>query len=149
MSIGIDVGYSWYQIGRSDYFDSFFSTVAYYLENKKWGSVYPVIMNQMYTGDLSPEYVDKAIEELIDIKNKFSKLTKNGHPIIWDARDLSVETPEWAINPNEEVTTLSNYYIISDGRDLIEILITALRKSKDMNKNLIIKSLDSESTIYS
>lgn len=149
MSIGIEVGYTWYQIGRGDYFDSFFSTIAYYLENKKWGSQYPTIMKKLYTGVLQPIDAHLAIDELTDIQKKLGDLTKEQHPIIWDARNLTLKTPEWAINTNNEVTTLQNYYIINDGRDLIGILLTALQKSKDNKKPLIIKSLNSESTIYS
>lgn len=149
MSIGIEVGHSWFQIGRADYFDSFFSTVAYYIEEKKWGSKYPLIMRTMYNGEIQPIDADLAINELKDIQKRLSELSKEDHPIIWDARNMSVSPPDWAINNNSEVTTLMNYYVVNDGRDLIGILIKALEKSKDINKKLTIKSLNSESTIYS
>lgn len=67
-------------------------------------------------------------------------MDKDTHPIIWDIRDLKLTPPEWAINPNEEVKTLKNYFVLFDGRDLIDILITALKKAEDVNENLIIES---------
>ena len=51
--VGFKVKYYWYQIGSGDFLFSFFSTVAYNLENQKWGSKFPVIMNELYQGELS------------------------------------------------------------------------------------------------
>lgn len=41
--VGFKVKYNWYQIGAGDFLFSFFSTVAYNLENQKWGSKFSVI----------------------------------------------------------------------------------------------------------
>lgn len=50
--VGFKVKYYWFQIGSEDFLFSFFSTVAYNLENKKWGTKFPVIMNELYLGNL-------------------------------------------------------------------------------------------------
>jgi len=139
MNIGINVGHSLYQIGRSDYLDSLFSTIAYYLENKKWGSVYPTVMLQLYKGEVSVTEADKAIEELKKIQDMLESLEKNSNPIIWDARDLSIKAPEWAINSNDGITNLRNYYVTPDGRDLIELIITALMDAKNNVSTLIVQ----------
>lgn len=141
MSVGIKTGYSWYQIGRGDYLESFFSTVAYYLENKKWGYRYPIIMKQLYSGELSYKDADIAINELKSIRDSLKKINKENNEIIWDARDLTIKVPEWAINPNIEVASLANYYVTVDGRDLIEVFLLALNDSKELNKDLYITSL--------
>jgi hypothetical protein len=138
MSIGIKVGHSWYELGRADYLDSFFSTIAFYLENGHWGSEFPTIMRQMYSGKLTFQEADKAIQELRAVRDTFEKLDKESHPIVWDARDLSAKTPEWAVNPNEEVTTLGNYYVVPDGRDFFEMMIMALEESADSKLDLCI-----------
>lgn len=148
MSVGLKTGYSWYQIGRGDYLESFFSTVAYYLENKKWGSKYPVIMNQLYGGMLSCKDVETAINELKNIKESLNKLSKENNKIIWDARELSIKAPEWAINLNNEVVSLANYYVTADGRDLIDVFLLALNDSKESNKDLVITSLAKDRTSY-
>lgn len=44
MAVGLKVKFYWYQIGTGDFLHSFFSTIAYNLENSKWGSKYPFIM---------------------------------------------------------------------------------------------------------
>ena len=148
MSVGLKVGYSWYQIGRGDYLESFFSTIAYYLEDKKWGSKYPYVMRQLYSGELSYENADCAIKELKSIRESLKKLSKEQNEIIWDARDLTIKVPKWAINPNDAVASLANYYVTVDGRDLIEVFLLALNDSKESNKNLVITSLAKDTTSY-
>ena len=51
--VGFKVKFYWYQIGSGDFLHAFFSTVAYNLENMKWGSRFPVIMKELYQGHLS------------------------------------------------------------------------------------------------
>ena len=47
--VGFKVKFYWYQIGSGDFLHAFFSTVAYNLENMKWGSRGPVkIYAQIY-----------------------------------------------------------------------------------------------------
>ena len=72
MAVGFKVEFFWYQIGTGDFLHSFFSTIAYNLENKNWGSRFPVIMNELYQGKISAENVDKAITELEIIKKAYS-----------------------------------------------------------------------------
>ena len=47
MSVGLMVGYNWWTVGEGSFFNSFFSTIYVQLENKDWGSKYPVIMNKL------------------------------------------------------------------------------------------------------
>ena len=56
------------EIGTEETVQSFFSTIAYNLENNNWGSVYPVIMNEFYNGKLEHKNIKKAINEIIEIK---------------------------------------------------------------------------------
>jgi len=70
MAVGFEVKFYWYQIGHGDFLHSFFSTVAYVLENENWGSRFPVIMNELYQGKIECENTDKALEELSIIKNE-------------------------------------------------------------------------------
>ncbi len=58
MAVGFKVKFYWYQIGHGDFLHSFFSTVAYNLENGNWGSRFPVIMNELYQGKLECDNTD-------------------------------------------------------------------------------------------
>ena len=55
--VGFKVKYYWFQIGSEDFLFSFLSTVAYNLENKKWGTKFPVIMkNISHSGKVSNDF---------------------------------------------------------------------------------------------
>jgi len=148
MSVGIEVGNFWYEVGRGDYFESFFSTVCFYLEDKKWGSKYPVLMRKLYLGPIDFKEAKYALAELLDVKEKFSCLKKDEHSIIWDIRDMSKKVPKWALNPNEKVLSLSNYFVTNDGCDLIARIIDALTEAIESKNKAMIKRLDDASTMY-
>ncbi len=67
MAVGFKVKFYWYQIGHGDFLHSFFSTVAYNLENANWGSRFPVIMNELYQGKIDHKDVDKALEKAKEV----------------------------------------------------------------------------------
>lgn len=138
MPIGFKVGFFWYQIGTGDFLHSFFSTIAYNLENKNWGSRFPVIMNELYQGKMNVENVDKAITELEIIKKELKKYPPQ--KVVWDIDDLSKQPP-WGDNISKDITDLSNYFVTSDGADFLTIFLHALEKSKEINCDLEIKSL--------
>ena len=138
MVVGFKVKYYWYQIGRSDFLYSFFSTVAYNLENGNWGSRFPVIMKKLYKGKLERENVDKAIEEL----NIIEKELQNYKPdkVIWDIKDLSRQPP-WGSSICKDITNLRNYFVTSDGNDFLTVFFHALDKAKETNVELEIKCI--------
>lgn len=84
--VGFKVKFYWYQIGSGDFLHAFFSTVAYNLENMKWGSRFPVIMKELYQGHLSKEHVDAAIGELAVISAELRDLSPDH--VIWDGPQL-------------------------------------------------------------
>ena len=138
MAVGIKVKYYWYQVGNGEFFHSFFSNIAYHLENKKWGSRFPIIMGRLYQGEMNLEDVDEAIKELYTIKKEL--MTGTPDEVIWDIEDLSKQPP-WGNNISTDITDLSNYFVTSDGEDLITILLHALEKAKEVNSNIEVKSI--------
>ena len=129
------VKFYWYQIGSGDFLHAFFSTVAYNLENMKWGSRFPVIMKELYQGHLPKEHVDAAIGELAVISAELRDLSPDH--VIWDIEDLSKQPP-WGNDISEDITDLSNYLVTSDGEDFLTILLHALEKAKDVNEDVNI-----------
>lgn len=138
MAIGIKVDFLWYSIGEPDFLFSFFSTIAVRLENQKWGSKYPTIMKKLYSGSLDYVEIDKADSELKEIKKELSNFKPN--QIIWDAEDLS-KNPPWGGEISSDITSLQNYFITSDGRNLIEVFEEAFYEAKVEKVSLIIKQL--------
>lgn len=130
------VGYMMYEIGAASFLHSFFSTVAYRLEKGKWGSKYPVIMDELYQGRLSCDNVPAAKKELEIIKKKLSKYSPD--KVIWDIEDLSKQPP-WGDKISERITSLANYYVTSDGRDFIDVFNMALDAAIEIKKDVFIQ----------
>lgn len=125
-----------YEIGTASFLHSFFSTVAYRLENNRWGSKFPVIMNELYQGKLSCKNVPVAKAELTQIKKDLTMFSPN--KVIWDIEDLSKQPP-WGNNIGNEISSLGNYFITCDGRDFIEIFNMVLDTAIEIKKDVIIE----------
>jgi len=138
MAVGFKVMFFWYQIGTGDFLHSFFSTVAYNLENGQWGSRFPVIMNELYQGKLARENIDKATKELRIIKQELQKLSPE--KVVWDIDDLSKQPP-WGKNISKDITDLSNYFVTSGGEDFLTVFAHALEKAKEVNSAMEIKAV--------
>ena len=138
MAVGFKVKFYWYQIGSGDFLNSFFSTVAINLENGKWGSRFPSIMNKLYQGILEYDDVNDALSELKTIQEELKAFSTD--KVVWDIEDLSL-MPPWGNNISVEITDLSNYFVTSDGKDFITIFSNALEKAKQEKTGIEIKSI--------
>ncbi|MHB8064561.1 MAG: Imm70 family immunity protein, partial [Ruminiclostridium sp.] len=49
--------------------------------------------------------------------------------VIWDIDDMS-KNPPWGSNISSDITDLSNYFVTSDGRDLITIIFKVFDESE-------------------
>lgn len=138
MAVGFTVKFFWYQIGTGDFLHSFFSTIAYNLEGGKWGSRYPYLMNELYEGNLAEKDLEFARNELDSITKELKKLSVD--KVIWDIEDLSKPMP-WGNKISKDITDLSNYFVTSDGEDLITILYHAIDKAIEIKSDLKIESM--------
>lgn len=138
MAVGFKVKYYWYQVGHSDFLHSFFSTISYHLEQNGWGTEYPFLLNELYNGKLENKNIDSAINELETIKKKLQEF--NPSQVIWDIEDLS-KRPPWGDNISKDITSLSNYFITSEGEDLIDMLTKALEKGQKTNSDVYIENI--------
>ncbi|WP_210367727.1 immunity 70 family protein [Bacillus sp. REN3] len=138
MAVGFKVKYYWYQVGHGDFLHSFFSTISYHLEQNGWGTEYPFLLNELYNGKLENKNIDSAICELEAIKKELQKFSPS--QVVWDIEDLS-KRPPWGDNISKDITNLSNYFITSEGEDLIDILMKALEKGQKTNSDVFIESI--------
>ncbi len=138
MAVGLKVKFYWYQIGTGDFLHSFFSTIAYNLENSKWGSKYPFIMKELYRGELKEEHLKNAKYELEIITKELKKISVD--KAIWDIDDLSKSMP-WGDDIGSDITDLSNYFVTSEGEDLITIITHAIDKAIELKTDINIGSI--------
>lgn len=138
MAIGLKVKFFWYQIGSGDFMFAFFSTVAHNLEKGNWGTRFPVIMNELYQGEIGVEKIDQALEELRTIKEELQKFTPD--KVVWDIEDLSKQPP-WGDHISSDITDLSNYFVTSEGSDLLSICFQALETAKELRSAVCLKAI--------
>ena len=127
MSVGIKVGSIIDEIGTSDFFHAFFSTVSGNLE-PGWGMRFPALMNKLYQGELQQQDADAALVELAEAEQALSKLPPSR--VVWNFEDRSKQPP-WGKNIAPTITSLANYFVTSTGRDLLSTLREAIQALKD------------------
>jgi hypothetical protein len=125
-----------YEIGNFEFLFAFFSTVSHHLEKNSWGSRFPVLMNELYQGKVSPENLSILIQEIGIVQEEL----RNFEPkeVIWNIEDLT-KRPPWGDKISTEITSLANYFVTSDGKDLFEVLNAAVTRAKSNNTILEIK----------
>ncbi|PHV51121.1 hypothetical protein CSQ91_08330 [Janthinobacterium sp. BJB301] len=105
------------EIGFENAFYSLFSTVAVHLEDGRWGSRFPHIMEKLYQGRLDAADAPAACLQMQAIKRGLAALAPT--EVVWDMHDRAKEPP-WgsAIGPN--VTSMANYHATTAGRNLFD-----------------------------
>ena len=137
MSVGLKVGFFWYEIGTGDFLHSFFSTVSYHLENKEWGTVYPVLMEKLYRGSVDTGELEELKKELSDVEQRLRSIPPDR--VIWDIEDLSRQPP-WGKEISDDIKDLSDYFITSNGGNIFDMFRDAVSTAKTINSGIEIKS---------
>lgn len=132
------VKYYIYTIGTADFLHTFFSTVCGWLENGKWGSRFPHLMNELYQGVLPVKHLAAGTEELSQIKQELAQFAPD--QVIWDIDDRSL-TPSWGDNISDDITDLSNYFVTIEGEDFLSVFAAALDKAQQRNASLKIQTI--------
>lgn len=125
-------------IGTADFLHAFFSTVCGRLENGKWGSRFPHLMNELYQGVLPVKHLAAGTEELSQIKQELAQFAPD--QVIWDIDDRSL-TPPWGDNISDDITDLSNYFVTIEGEDFLSVFAAALDKAQQRNASLKIQTI--------
>ena len=125
MGISFEAGDERYEIGSSSFLNAFTSTIGYHLENNELGSKYP-LMKELLEGNLTWQDAEEAEKEALQIQKELTKFSPD--KIIWDCNDLS-KRPPWGDN-SSHITSLANYFVTSDGKDLFEVIFKVLNDSK-------------------
>lgn len=137
MSVMIQVDFLLYPVGHSDFLHALFSTICGRLEHGRWGSKYPYLMNCLYQGRLEWADIPPARKELEEVARRLKRYPPSS--VVWDIDDPARQPP-WGNNISEEITSLANYFVTSDGRDLIEVLRFAFRDAEELRHCIEIVS---------
>lgn len=138
MSVALKVGLRYYTIGTSGFFNSFFSTVFMRLEGGNWGSRYPIVMNELYQGNVSIYNLKDCLLELESIQLEFSKLPS--HENVWNFENLDEIAP-WGTRICSELENLSDYFITVNGSNLLEMMIRVFQHAISVDKQVEISTI--------
>ena len=127
MTVGFEVGSITDEIGSSDFFHAFFSTIAVRLE-PAWGARFPVLMTKLYRGELRQVDAVPALDELATVQAELRAFAPS--QIVWDIDDKA-KSPPWGAEIAATITDLANYFVTSTGRDLIETLREGIEELRD------------------
>ncbi|WKE65264.1 immunity 70 family protein [Gallaecimonas kandeliae] len=138
MTVGLKLGSVTDEVGGQDFFHAFFSTISYRLERSGWGSRFPCLLKKLYQGKLEQNDAKQALEELAIITLELSRLSPD--QVVWDIEDLK-SSPPWGNDISDDITSLSNYFVTSSGRDLLGVLRECLEELRDRGGSLEIVSI--------
>lgn len=136
MGVAISVGSRSYPIGTPSFLNAFFSTIGARLESERWGTRFPVLMQGLYSGRLASHDAEMAQEELATAQRELAEF--GPHQVVWDFHNRAARPP-WGDNVSPRITSLANYFVTSDGKDLFEVLHEALTESHQSGQPAIIR----------
>lgn len=134
MSVSLRVGPIAYPVGRAD-LGSFFDTVTVRLEGAARGSRFPTLAGLYRDGELSPDAAELARVELADVERELRQHRPADVVCDIDKPDVS---PPWGIDIADTITSLGDYFVTADGRQLIAVMDTAIDASARTGKPMRI-----------
>jgi hypothetical protein len=123
VAVGLRVRSNVWPVGTGDFLHAFFSTISARLEPDGWGTRFPVLMHELYAGELAAAHAPAALAELEEVREELRR-----HPpsdVVWDVEDRAKQPP-WGDEISADITDLGNYFVTEDGRDLIEVVVEAI-----------------------
>lgn len=136
MAVALHTTKDSFEIGSSSLLNALFSTIFVRLERENWGSVYPVIMRQLYSGELPNASIQSAREELKRIEENLKSFSPDD--VVWDFENRT-KTPPWGKKISPNITTLANYFWTSDGEPLFAVLRKAFDAAEAQKSNITIR----------
>jgi hypothetical protein len=143
----IDCGFKdWYEFGYSESLYAWFSNIAYHLEDGKWGSIYPIVMNKFYYDEengVPYKDIDTFQKEIEQIEEKFKTIPSS--KAIWSFEDKIYSLPENMPNVNYEAKYLNELFVSNRGSNICTFSYKVLRslhfwhKEDNCNAKLIIR----------
>ncbi len=118
-------------IGRSDYWKCFVSTIIYNIPDSL--DKYLEAMNFLKTGKCKHQdgyFIGRQINSIRDELAGFKP-----ENVIYDIEDTT-QNPPWSRNLSPVITSCANYFITADGKDLIFEIVGLLQYSEIMEVDI-------------
>jgi len=124
------------ELGSFDYLNCYFTTISNILENKKWGSRFPILMEsfESKTG-IDPESAEELIGELAEISDELKNYTSAD--IVCNG--LELEDSEWMMDAPFDTSSenLYDYFQTAEETNLTKTLYEYASEAFDENMCLL------------
>ena len=143
------ISHDWIEFGYSESLYAWFSNIAYHLEDGKWGSRYPIVMNKFYYDEengVPYEDIDKFQKEIEQIEEKFKTIPSN--KAIWSFEDKIYSLPKNMPNVNYDAKYLNELFIANGGSNIYTFSYKVIKdvhywhEEDNCNAKLIIRAED-------
>ena len=128
-------------VGEDWFLHSFFSTIAYRLEPNGWGSRFPELMKDLYTGRLSPDRFPKAREELATVRSELAERPPEER--IFAYEDPDRPTP-WDVPPG--ASSLADCFLTASDSNLLDVIGQAISEASEISADVEIRPFAREGT---
>lgn len=135
MALTAWVGDRRFEIGNAPLLKAWFSTILVRLEDDNWGSSFPTIMREFYSGYLPSERAEAALKELKTIQRCLRAHSPD--QVVWDFENRAARPP-WGDEISARIISLGKYFVTSDGRDLLETLINVFSEAARTRRYVVI-----------
>lgn len=136
MALELRAGSVLWEVGSPDFLHAFFSTIAARLEPGGWGSRFPATMRTLYAGRIAGDEAARAVAELDQVRAELRAF--GPAQVVWSYEDRA-QRPPWGDDISPEITSLADYFVTSDGRDLFAVLGEALSHAARSGEELTIR----------
>jgi hypothetical protein len=134
VSLSAWVGNKRFEIGEPSFLKAWFSTIFVRLENEDWGSLFPTIMRDFYSGSLPHTRAADAQRELKRIRQRLTAFPPDR--VVWDFENPQARPP-WGDEISSHIVSLGNYFVTSDGKDLFEVLASAFAEAAKAKQDVV------------
>lgn len=127
------------EIGPGGLLTSFCSSVAVHLEKRRWGSVFPVLQNKLYQGNVPAGHARALVDELEGVRTGLGKVSPD--QLVWDFYD-PLAKPPWGPTYGPHIKSLADFYVNTGRRNLIDVLIECAQISIEFKRDMDVISYD-------
>jgi hypothetical protein len=135
--IVFQVDFLWYPLGSEEVVHSLFSTISYNLEPNGWGTKFPILMHNLYSGRVEIADINKAQDEYNIIKEHIKNIPTRS--VVFDISDVTLE--DTYLVDNRSRKNVYEYFQIDKNASFIDALGKAIERAIELNQPLRLKHI--------
>lgn len=124
------------ELGSYEYLNCYFSTISKLLENKKWGSRFPILLESLdVKTKIDPEVAEELLFEIKFISEELKKFS----PTDIDCGETDTEENKWILESPFETSAdnIYDYFLNMEENNLTQTFLEFVTEAVEENMSLI------------